>query len=73
MFLLDQVEEEAVSPLEQCAEVVGVRVKETMERIEQGRRLQKHPGVLAKDTVIRFQEEAAAMTRLVHVWKIYTI
>ncbi|KAK4321851.1 hypothetical protein Pmani_007371 [Petrolisthes manimaculis] len=64
---VEQVEEEAVSPLDQCAGVVVARVRETMERVEQGRRLQKHPGVLAKDTVIRFQEEAAAMTSLPEV------
>lgn len=64
---VQQVEEEALGPLEQCGCVLDSRVKETAERVEQGKRLQKHGGVLAKDTVIRFQEEAAAMTSLPEV------
>ncbi|XP_045600126.1 cytokine receptor-like factor 3 [Procambarus clarkii] len=68
--LLDEVkevEEEARGPLDQCENVLETRVREAVERIEQGKRLQQHGGVMAKDTVIRYQEEAAAMTSLPEV------
>ncbi|XP_042230897.1 cytokine receptor-like factor 3, partial [Homarus americanus] len=64
---VQEVEEEARGPLDQCGCVLETRVREAAERIEQGKRLQKHGGVMAKDTVIRFQEEAAAMTSLPEV------
>ncbi|XP_066961686.1 cytokine receptor-like factor 3 [Macrobrachium rosenbergii] len=64
---VEKVQEEALDPLEQCSQMLEAKVREASERVEQGKRLQKHGGVLAKDTVIRFQEEAGAMTSLPEV------
>lgn len=57
------MEEEALEPLEQCERELAGRVGDAAERVAQGQRLQRHSGVMARDTVLRFQEEAAAMTR----------
>ncbi|KAG0720756.1 Cytokine receptor-like factor 3 [Chionoecetes opilio] len=62
-----QVEEEALGPLEQCGREVAGRLEEAGQRVAQGERLQHHSGVMARDTVLRFQEEAAAMTSLPEV------
>ncbi|KAK7078196.1 hypothetical protein SK128_014425 [Halocaridina rubra] len=64
---VDKVQEEALDPLDLCERMLEAKVQEAAERVEQGKRLQKHGGVLAKDTVIRFQEEAGAMTSLPEV------
>lgn len=57
------MEDEALGPLDQCERILESRVREAAERLEQGKRLEKHGGVMAKDTVMRFQEEAGAMTK----------
>lgn len=64
---VEKVQEEALDPLDECGRMLEARVREAADRVEQGKRLQKHGGVLAKDTVIRFQEEAGAMTSLPEV------
>ncbi|XP_045112301.1 cytokine receptor-like factor 3 isoform X1 [Portunus trituberculatus] len=64
---VQQVEEEALVPLEQCGRELACRLDEVEERVTQGQRLQRHSGVMARDTVLRFQEEAAAMTSLPEV------
>lgn len=64
---VQQVEEEALGPLEQCGRELACRLEEVEERVTQGQRLQRHSGVMARDTVLRFQEEAAAMTSLPEV------
>ncbi|KAK8403515.1 hypothetical protein O3P69_000526 [Scylla paramamosain] len=64
---VQQVEEEALGPLEQCGRELACRLDEVEERVTQGERLQRHSGVMARDTVLRFQEEAAAMTSLPEV------
>ncbi|XP_042883473.1 cytokine receptor-like factor 3 [Penaeus japonicus] len=64
---VQQMEDEALGPLDQCERILESRVREAAERLEQGKRLEKHGGVMAKDTVMRFQEEAGAMTNLPEV------